>query len=159
MNKPSLYLETTIPSFLVAKESRDIIQLARQQITREWWNNRLNDFDVYISQVVIDEAGSGDPTAARKRIDVLQPFPLLEITEDVVTLAEKILKAKLIPEKAIRDATHIAIAAYHKTDFLLTWNCKHIANAERVREIGMLCKAEGYEAPIICTPEELSERS
>ncbi len=157
--KPKLYLETTIPSYLTARQSRDVIQLARQQITAEWWNSRLNDFDIFISQIVTDEAGSGDPDAARKRMRAIRSFPLLEITDEVAELAEKILRKGVIPEKGARDATHIAVAVCHGMNFLLTWNCRHIANAEKIKALENICKSEGYELPVICTPEEFSERS
>lgn len=157
--KPTLYLETTIPSYLTAKSSRDIIQTARQQITSEWWENRLNEFDIYISQVVIDEASEGDPIASTKRMEAVKTFTLLEITEEVVDLAEKIIIGKIIPEKAIRDALHIAVATFHEMSFLLSWNCKHIANAEIVKRLRKTVAIEGLELPVICTPEELLERS
>ena len=157
--KPKLYLETRISSYLTARQSRDVIQLARQQITTEWWNSRLNDFDVFISQIVIDEANSGDPDAARKRIKAMRSFPLLEITDEVTDLAEIILGKGVIPEKGARDATHIAISVCHEMNFLLTWNCRHIANAEKIKTLEKICKSEGHELPVICTPEEFSERS
>ena len=156
--KPTLYLETTIPSYLKAKQSRDIIQTARQQITAEWWDSRLNDFDIYISQVVIDEASEGDPVASTKRMEAIKTFTLLEITEEVVDLADKIIIAKVIPEKAIRDALHIAVATFHEMTFLLSWNCKHIANAEIVKKLRKTVDNKGFELPVICTPEELLER-
>jgi len=157
--KPTLYLETTIPSYLKARQSRDIIQTARQQITSEWWDNRLNDFDIYISQIVIDEAGEGDPVASEKRMEAIKIFSLLEITEEVIPLADKIIVEKIIPEKAVRDALHIAVAAYHEMNFLLSWNCKHIANAEIIKRLRKIVGDEGLELPVICTPDELLERS
>lgn len=157
--KPTLYLETTIPSYLTARQSRDIIQTARQQITSEWWDNRLNDFDIFISQVVIDEASEGDKVASMKRIEVIKAFPLLDVTEEVVDLAEKIIIEKIIPEKAIRDALHIAVVTFHEISFLLSWNCKHIANAEIIKRLRKTITDEGLELPVICTPDELLERS
>jgi hypothetical protein len=157
--KPTLYLETTIPSYLKAKQSRDIIQTARQQITAEWWDIRLNDFDIFISQVVIDEAGEGDTVASMKRMEAIKTFPLLEITEEVIKLAHKIIIEKIIPEKAVRDALHIAVATFHEMNFLLSWNCKHIANAEIIKRLRKTIADEGFELPVICTPEELLERS
>ena len=157
--KPTLYLETTIPSYLKAKQSRDIIQTARQQITSEWWDNRLNDFEIFISQIVIDEASEGDTVASTKRLEAIKTFPLLEITEEVVDLAEKIIIEKIIPEKAIRDALHIAVATSNEMSFLLSWNCKHIANAEIIKRLRKTVTDEGFELPVICTPEELLERS
>lgn len=157
--KPALYLETTIPSYLKAKQTKDIIQTARQLITLEWWNNRLDDFDIFISHIVLDEAGQGDPHASAKRMEAIEPFTLLEITEEVIELAEIIITDKIIPEKAIRDALHIAVATFHEMDFLLSWNCKHIANAGIVKRLRKTIEDEGLELPYICTPEELLERS
>jgi hypothetical protein len=157
--KSSLYLETTIPSYLTAKQSRDIIQTARQQITTEWWDIRLNDFDIFISQVVIDEASEGDTVASTKRMEAIKTFPLLEITEEVINLVDKIIIEKIIPAKAIRDALHIAVATYHEMSYLLSWNCKHISNAEIIKRLRKTVDDEGFELPVICTPEELLERS
>ena len=157
--KETLYLETTIPSYLKAKQSRDIIQTARQQITSEWWDIRLNDFDVFISQIVIDEASEGDIFASTKRMEAIKTFPLLEITEEVVNLADRIIIEKTIPEKSIRDALHIAVATFHEMSFLLSWNCKHIANAEIIKKLRKTTEDEGLALPVICTPEELLERN
>lgn len=152
---PKLYLETTIPSYQTALPSRDVVMAARQQITSEWWDKRLTDFDIYISQLVIDEASMGDANAAARRLEAIEPFPLLEITQAVEELAEKILATNLIPPKAARDAVHIALSAVHDVHFLLTWNFKHIANAEISDRILKVCTDGGYPAPVICTPEEL----
>jgi len=157
--KPTLYLQTTIPSYLKAKQSRDIIQTARQQITAEWWDSRLSDFDIFISQIVIDEASEGDPVASTKRMEAIKAFPLLDVAEEVVDLAEKIIIRKIIPENAVRDALHIAVATFHEMSFLLSWNCKHIANAEINKRLRKTLSDEGFELPVICTPEELLERS
>ena len=157
--KETLYLETTIPSYLKAKQSRDIVQAARQQITTEWWDDRLKDFEIFISQVVVEEASEGDPFASAKRMEALKTFPLLEITEEVINLADKIILEKIIPEKAVRDALHIAVASYHEMSYLLSWNCKHIANAQIINRLRKTLADERFELPVICTPEELLERS
>jgi len=153
--KPRLYLETTLPSYLTSRPSRDLIIAGHQQVTRDWWEKRRDDFQIYISQLVLDEAGAGDPEAARQRMKVLQSLPLLDITPGVVELSFGILAAGKIPRKAATDAAHIAIAAVHGMDFLLTWNCVHIANAAIVRALASICRKHGYECPVICTPEEL----
>src|SRR5450759_5997156 len=108
--KSRLYLETTIPSYLTSRPSRDLIIAGHQQITREWWENRRGTFQIFISQLVVDEAGAGDPVAAGKRLKVLQGLSLLDITPAVVELASSILAAGKIPRKAATDAAHIAIA-------------------------------------------------
>jgi predicted nucleic acid-binding protein len=153
--KPRLYLETTIPSYLTSRPSRDLIIAGHQQITRDWWENRRGDYQIFISQLVLDEAGAGDPVAARQRLRVLQSLPLLDITPEVAELTSGILASGKIPRKAATDAAHIAIAAVHGMDFLLTWNCAHIANAAMVRALGSICREYACECPVICTPEEL----
>ncbi|EDN66316.1 conserved hypothetical protein [Beggiatoa sp. PS] len=153
--KPRLYMETTIPSYLTAKPSRDIIIAAHQQITQLWWQERRNDFEIYISQFVVDEANAGDSKAAGKRIEIIKTFPKLEILDEVTTLSTQILSSGLIPQKAATDATHIAIAAIHQMDFLMTWNCRHLANAVIAIEINKICQDLGLTCPVICTPEAL----
>jgi predicted nucleic acid-binding protein len=153
--KPKLYLETTVPSYLTSWPSRDLIRAGHQQITREWWQSRRADFEIYISQLVLDEAGAGDTQAARDRLAVLQKLPLLDLTQEVTDLAADLKSELALPPKAVTDAAHIAIAAVHGIDFLLTWNCTHIANAEMFPHITLICNQRGFPAPVICTPEEL----
>jgi hypothetical protein len=153
--KSRLYLETTIPSYLTSRPSRDLIVAGRQQITRDWWDERRGAFQLYISQLVIDEVGAGDPAAARDRLRVLQDLPLLDITFEVAELAASMLASGTIPGKAATDAAHIAIAAVHGMDFLVTWNCVHIANATIAKSLASICRAHACECPVICTPEEL----
>lgn len=153
--KAKLYLETTIPSYLTARPSRDLIVAAHQQIAHEWWEKRRHNFEMFISQFVIDEAGQGNEEAAKRRLKLLSEFELLDITEEVTHLASAILKSGAIPQKAATDAAHIAIATIHNMQFLLTWNCTHIANAEISTNIKAVCESQGFECPVICTPEEL----
>src|SRR6266851_899281 len=110
MMKPRLYLETTIPSYRTSRPSRDLIIASHQQITRDWWETRKGGFRLFISQLVIDEAGGGDPAAARERLKALQHLPLLDITPEVAELAAAILDSGIIPRRAATDAAHIAIA-------------------------------------------------
>ena len=124
----ALYIETTIPSYYVARPSRDVVQLARQELTREWWDQHRNAYELYTSQVVLDEAADGDPEMARDRLNLLGGLPLLDISEEVAEMAGELVKAAILPPAAARDALHIAAAAVHRMQFLLTWNCKHIAN-------------------------------
>ena len=152
--KPKVYLETTIISYLAARPSRDIIIAAHQELTNEWWENRRKRFDLFVSQLVIQEAKSGDKEAARKRLGLLEPIPLLELNDKAISLA-RILMNDAIPPKAVEDALHIAVDAIHGMDYLLTWNCKHIANAEKEHAIATVCRSNNFEPPIICTPEEL----
>ena len=155
--KPKIYVETSVISYLTARPSRDLIIAANQQITQEWWQVRRTEFDLYISQMVVQEASAGDPVAAQERLQVLDETPLLELTEDAATFAEQLIQQGALPPKAVEDALHIAVAALNGMDYLLTWNFKHIANATMRYRIEQLCRQMGYEPPIICTPQELLE--
>ena len=128
---------------------------AHQQITHEWWNNARSGFDLYISQPVLDEAGAGDADAAARRLQTLLSLPLLEVTAEAIRLAQEILNRTPMPPRAAVDALHVAVAAVHGMDFLMTWNCKHIANAVTRPVMESLCRAEGFRPPVTCTPEEL----
>jgi hypothetical protein len=151
---PKAYIETTIVSYLTAWPSRDLVRAAHQQVTREWWATR-GSFECFISQFVLDEAAAGDGEAAAQRLNALQDLALLDVTEDAILLAGDLVTGGGLPAKARVDALHVAMAAVHGMDFLLTWNCKHIANAATRGIIEDLCRAAGFEPPIICTPLEL----
>jgi len=153
--KPRVYLETTIPSYLTAWPSRDLVRVAHQQITRDWWDRRRAEFELYISQVVLRECQAGDATAAAERLKILQDLPLLEQTEEATRLAQALVDRVPLPERAAVDALHVAIATVHGVDYLLTWNCTHIANATLRDPIESVCRENGYEPPAICTPDEL----
>jgi len=153
--KPKLYLETTIPSYLTAWPSRDLIMAAHQRITQAWWQKRRDDFAIYLSAFVLTEAGAGDPEASQRRLKVLEPFPLLAVDERVAVLAARLLKDCRLPSNAATDAAHVAVAAVHGMEFFLTWNCTHLANAEFVPKVRGVCEAANYASPVICTPEEL----
>ena len=150
-----IYIETTIPSYLTARPSRDIVQAARQQLTREWWDVERRNYDLCISQIVLDEAAAGDAEAAQRRMAVIDTLPLLDLTFEVDGLAETIMQSGLLPASASRDAVHIAVTAVHQVHFLLTWNCRHIANATIFRDLQHIIMSVGYDVPVICTPEEL----
>jgi hypothetical protein len=151
---PRAYVETTIISYLTAWPSRDLVRAAHQQVTREWWATR-GSFQLFISQFVLDEAGAGDAVAAAQRLEALQDVALLDVTEDAILLAGDLVAGGGLPAKARIDALHVAMEAVHGMDFLLTWNCKHIANATTRGTIEDLCRTAGFEPPIICTPLEL----
>jgi hypothetical protein len=153
--KPRVYLETTIPSYLTAWPSRDLIMAARQQITREWWDARRDDFELFSSELVVDEASAGDSDAATRRLEALANIAIPDSTSDAGVLADKLLNEIPLPPKAAADSLHIAIAATNGMEYLLTWNCTHIANAEFRDSIERICRESGFEPPIICTPEEL----
>jgi hypothetical protein len=155
--KPRVYIETTIPSYLAARPTRDLIVAAHQEITRQWWLERRNRFDLFISQFVINEAGGGDREAAKERLRLLHGIAVLEISGQVTSLAELLIARSVIPPRAAADAAHIAVAAVHAMDFLVTWNCAHLANAMMAAEIARVCTLAGCRCPVICTPEALLE--
>ena len=132
-----------------------MVRAAHQQITHDWWEKRRLQFELYISQVVLRECQAGDASAAAERLKVLQDLPLLEQTEEATRLAQALVERVPLPERAAVDALHVAIAAVHGMDYLLTWNCTHIANATLRGPIESVCRANGYEPPAICTPDEL----
>ncbi|HUU84491.1 MAG TPA: type II toxin-antitoxin system VapC family toxin [Phycisphaerae bacterium] len=155
--KPTVYLETSIIGYLTSRPSRDLITAANQQLTHEWWNDHRESFDIFVSQFVIDECGEGDAGAAQERLDVLTDIRQLDTTEDVENVAVELVKQVPLPEKAGVDALHIAVATVHGMEYLLTWNCTHIANAALRPQIEAICRSFGYEPPTICTPQELME--
>lgn len=153
-DKPKAYIETTIVSYLAARPSRDLVVAAHQRVTRDWWDSN-SDFDLFVSQFVLDEAASGDVDAATRRLAIIEDANQLEITLDAIELADELLLRSGLPAKARLDALHIAVAAVHGMDYLLTWNCRHIANATLRGSIEETCRAAGFEPPAICTPLEL----
>lgn len=151
----SVYVETSVISYYAARPSRDIVTAARQTITQEWWNEERARFDIYISVLVVEEAKAGDSVAAQRRADAISGLPILEINEAAEVVAKQLVDGGLIPVTSAEDALHIALAAVHGMDFLLTWNFRHINNAEAKARIGAAIGVLGYECPIICSPEEL----
>lgn len=154
--KQKVYIETTIVSYLTAAPSRDVVLTAHQQLTSDWWERR-DRFDLFVSEAVLQEAAGGDPSAAARRLAALQGISVLALTEPVVSLARSLVAGHAVASKAALDAVHIAVAAVNGMDFLLTWNCAHIANAATRGTIERLCRAAGFVPPVICTPEELME--
>ena len=155
--RPRIYIETSIISYLAALPSRDLIVAAHQQIVHEWWMERRESYELFVSELVIREAQNGDSNAALRRLNLLQGLPILIIDQRVQLLANIILKEGCLPIKAGEDAVHIALASVHTMDYLLTWNCKHIANAHMRQKIVDICRRHGFKAPVIGTPEDLSE--
>ena len=151
----SVYLETSFISYLVARPSRDLLVAAHQQITHEWWDKRRSDFACSVSQVVLDEASIGDATEAAKRLAIVRSLSMIDATEEAEALTQAIIAAGILPPHAFPDAAHVAVSAVHKIDYLLTWNCKHLANVQISRRIALVCENVGYQMPTICTPEEL----
>jgi len=144
-------------SYLTGRPSRDLIIAARQQETREWWENHRVNFEVFISQRVLDEAGEGNVYFAEARLSAVRDLPILDLSFDVFELTDHLVRTGTVPKEYPDDAVHISVAAVHGIDFLLTWNFKHLNNAIRKTGIEKQVRAFGYECPIICTPEELTK--
>ena len=155
MAKPTLYLETTIPSYLLASPSSDLVASARQEVTRTWWAKDEKRFVIYISDTVLDEAEQGDPSAAEKRREFLGQFPILNATPEVRRLTDLYLRKRIVPVQKPGDALHLALASAHRIEFLCTWNFKHLANAFVLRRLRALNEDQGLFTPMVCTPEEL----
>lgn len=153
--KPRVYLETTIISYLTAKPSRDLVVAAHQRLTRQWWRRRRDEFSLYVSELVLEEASRGDPGAARRRLELLKPMEVLASDNQALALAMAIVRSGSIPEAASADALHVAVAAVNGMDYLLTWNCAHINNAEIIKKLEHSCSNAGYLCPVVCTPEQL----
>jgi predicted nucleic acid-binding protein len=152
---PTVYLETSVVSYLAALPSRDLLTAAHQQVTHLWWRTRRSSFGLIDTQLGIDEFMAGDADAAERRLALVRDLQLLDIGPEVTDLARYLATSIPLPPRAATDAFHIAIAARHGIDYLLTWNCAHIANAELRPRIDHACVAHGYAPPILCTPEEL----
>ena len=153
----TVYVETTIVSYVTARPSRDSVLAAHQTLTRAWWRAR-SAFQLRVSQLVLDEAAAGDEFVRARRLRALRGIPVLSLTDPATRLARELVRQGALPEKATVDAFHIGIAAAHEVSYRLTWNCKHLANATMRGGIEAVCRSEGLEPPIICTPEELPAR-
>lgn len=151
----SLYIETSIVSYLTARPSSNPLVAAWQEVTAWWWTRQRQDFDLWTSALVLEEASRGDREAARRRVAHLEGIPLLTASDQVIEFAERLVSPGPLPIGAADDAFHIALSTVHAVDYLLTWNFRHIDNAlikPRVRE---LCATHGYPCPEICTPQEM----
>ena len=155
--KPTVYVETSVVSYLTARPSRDVVVLANQQLTKEWWLHAVDRFNLVASELVIDEAAAGDPGAARERLATLKAMAVVQASDEAKRLARLLLSRGAVPPNASDDATHIALAATSGAEYLVTWNLRHIANAAMRSRIEQACRHAGYAPPIICTPSELME--
>jgi predicted nucleic acid-binding protein len=153
--KPKVYLETTVISYLAARPSRDIVVAAHQELTRQWWEQRRHDYHLVVSELVLREAAEGDSEAAERRNTILAGIDILEVGPGALELAEELVHRRAVPDIAAEDALHIAIAVTNGVEYLLTWNCAHIANAAMRRAIDDVCVEQGYAPTVLCTPEEL----
>lgn len=154
-----IYIESTIPSYVVARPARDLLQAARQQLTRDWWDLKREQHELFTSQVVLDEIAFGEEEMAERRLETLHGVPLLQASDEAQDLARKILASGILPDTADRDATHIALASTYEIDILLTWNCRHIANAAIQQRLRNVVETAGFTLPVLCTPEELLENA
>jgi predicted nucleic acid-binding protein len=152
-----VYIESTIPSYVVARPARDLLQTARQQITRDWWEGERRRHQLFTSQVVIDEISAGEKEMADRRLNLMAGIPLLDMLPTAEELVEQFLRSAILPPHAAGDAAHIALAIVHRLDILLTWNCRHIANAAIELRVKQLIEPQRLVLPLICTPEELFE--
>lgn len=155
--KSQVYLETTIISYLTAWRSPQLLMAAHQESTREWWDNERHNFELFVSEAVLEEASAGDSEAAQRRMNAIQGIPELKITDDIRDLAKDLLRHGKLPEKAGLDALHIATATLNGMEYLLTWNCRHIANATLQKSLREVCEKADLVLPILCTPLELTE--
>jgi hypothetical protein len=155
--KPKVYIETSFVSYLTAWPSRDLIVAGHQQITHEWWRKRRQAFDLVTSDLVFDEASGGDPDAAKARVEILGTMTLLRANEQAFELAQVFLRDGALPAKATVDALHVAVAVLNGIDYLLTWNCRHLAHGATRRQLDRICSLRELETVEICTPEELLE--
>jgi predicted nucleic acid-binding protein len=154
--KPRIYIESSVISYLTARASRDLVVAAHQQVTLDFWES-VGRFSMCISEYAVAEISRGDDERAQVRISLIADAIMLETNPEVEGLADALIAQKSVPVKARLDALHIAVCAVHGVDYLLTWNCKHIANAQTMRLIENTCAQFGYQCPRLCTPLELLE--
>jgi predicted nucleic acid-binding protein len=153
--KPRLYIETTVPSYLVARPSKQLRLAADQEATKEWWELYRHEYDLFISEVVLFEVSRGDAGSAAARLATLRGIAVLDSLPAAKFLTEHLLAEGIIPPVAAADAIHLGLAAAHGLDYLLTWNCRHINNPMLRRKIEQACAACGVECPVVCSPAEL----
>ncbi len=155
--KKRVYLETTVVSYFTAKPSRDLIVAGHQEATRELWPKLVADYETYVSALVYEEAGRGDPDRAKMRLGAIESFRMLDVDDEARTLAEKIIASRSIPREYPEDALHIAVAAVNEMEAVITWNFAHLNNPFTRMTIRRTVENEGYWCPEICSPEELLE--
>jgi hypothetical protein len=154
----SVYVETTIPSYLAAHPSSQAAIAVDQQATRDWWAEDRLRFRLFTSAFTFDECSRGDPSAAARRLTYLDGIPELSIPDDLHLLETDIIRLFQLPPKAYTDASHLALTITHRMDYLLTWNCTHLANAVLQKELVDYCGYHHLHIPIVCTPETLIQK-
>jgi hypothetical protein len=153
--KPTVYVETSIFSALVARPIKDIVMAARQQTTRIWWQNDADHFELFASDIVQMEAREGDPEMAQLRLQYISSIPRLSNTREAERIADSLLDARILPLKARTDAMRLGIATLHRLQFIVSWNCKHLANGQIYRRVLSHLTQIGYNPPTVCTPSQL----
>ncbi len=151
----TVYIETSILGYLTASSTDNLILAANMKVTQDWWNICRSSFILYASEIVEDEAARGDPEIASQRLNLLQSLMLLDLPEAAVELAQEFLQQSNLPPQASSDALHVALATVYSLNYMLTWSCKHMANAQIQRQLSQISSELGYQLPIICTPYEL----
>ena len=149
------YIETTIPSYYVARTSDSLLQAAKQAATRRWWDQGCSDFDLFTSLETLDEASKGDSLKAADRLEMLKDIPLLPLPDEGLNLAQQLVESGIVPPKAASDALHIAVASVHRIDYLVTWSFKHIANPFIRDRLRLAVASAGFDLPVMCSPDEL----
>lgn len=152
---PTVYIETSIVSYLRQRPSSQVVMAARQLLTHRWWTDERGNYELVTSQYVVDEASAGDPVLAAERLQLLEGIPLLPLDPEIAFIANEIISRAILPPNASVDALHIGATAHHRIEYLLSWNCTHIANARILPRIHEVLRDLGVPVPIICTPEEM----
>lgn len=154
---PTVYIETSVISYLVARPSSSPRVASNQELTHKWWQTRRQDFELYVSAVVLGEAQRGDAVLAAARVAIARELSLAQVTREALDLAAALVLGAGVPRKANEDALHIATAAVNGLDYLLTWSCTHIANAVTMPRVNAICRSRGFEPPLIYTPQEFMD--
>ncbi len=155
--KPLVYVETSVISYLVSRPSRDLVIAAHQAVTRQWWDRAAGRFDLLISPMVQDEMAQGDPQVVRLRLAATDHFRVLPVSNEVIARVHDLRSSLGLPEKSLADVYHIAYCVAYEVDFLVTWNCAHIANPRVLRRLRDLSHDMAFFLPTIVTPDALME--
>ena len=155
--KPSVYIETSVIGYLTSRPRQDVTVAGHQKTTKLWWSTAARRFELFVSQLVIRECSDGDPEAVKERLNGIDGIPILPLTSDAESLAAALVQGHAVPESQPNDALHIALAATHRVQYLVSWNFRHIVNASLRPVIEGICRVAEYDPPILCTPEELLE--
>jgi predicted nucleic acid-binding protein len=156
---PSVYVETSVIGYLTSWPRQDVTIAGHQNTTKQWWSTAGDRFELFVSQLVVRECSDGDSTAVQERLVCIEGLPVLPITVDAENLAASLIQGSAVPASEPNDALHIALAAVHGVQYLVSWNFRHIVNASLRPAIERVCRDAGYDPPVMCTPEELGEGS